>query len=212
MASVEKYTKIWRQFTESLREVYDEIGEEISLSPEPDLHGRLRALYGIPYDVIRVALASPRVDDTSGNIGTITGLFFEQLTTALIVPTIRSHFPNVRIERNKCSSEVVRSVARDPDLYISENGKDAVVEFKVSSKKIGLERILETREAHRQLGIGYLFVGGYVSSTADFLHHFRSEVPWATFLDCSDRNRGVLDELPTLDDVVASLVRLLATE
>ncbi len=209
MTASEKYSVIWKQFAVNLRSIYEEIGNTSIERVNSNLHEQLRAMYGVPYEEVREALKSPAVDATSGNIGAITGLFFEQAATALIVPTLRQQVPTVQIERNTCSSKKISTLAPNPDLYAFANGNDAVIEFKVSPKKENLEQVLLAHEKHLKKGVGYFFIGGEVRSNAELLQRFGGDTPWACFLDCSYANQYILKKLPKLDDVIESLVDFL---
>jgi hypothetical protein len=209
MSTSKKYLRIWKRFASDLRGLYEEIGNEVTASPAPNIHSELKAMHWVPYDEIREALKAPEVDGTSDNPGPVTGLFFEQAVSALIVPLIRKRFPAAKIERNSCSIEDVRAIARDPDIFITLDGKSAVMEIKVSPKKVDLEYVLDVRDQYQKCGVGYFFVGGHVTSMAEFIQSFCGETNWACFMDCSTRNEFLLEELPKLDDVVDSLMEFL---
>jgi len=121
---------------------------EHAISQKVYLQEIMKEILWIPNVEIRKALEVPHVDETSENIGAITGLFFEQVATAFIVPALRQSFENIKIERNKCSDVSVRAIARDPDLYAFANNRHAVVEFKVSPKKRDLEYVLDMHEQY----------------------------------------------------------------
>lgn len=212
MSIVETHREVWSRFASDLSDVYSTLGESISQSKDRDLHETLKEIYGHPYREIRQALKVPTVTATSDNIGSITGLFFEQAATAIVVPALRRRISNLHVERNKCSKDSVRALARDPDLYLSHSGRDAVVEFKVAPKKANLDSVLAAKQRYEAAGVGYFFVGGHVSATSEGLRRFKDKTPWACFMTCSPANEQVLAEISILDDLCEFLSTWLAND
>ena len=202
------YVAAWTQFGNDLQSIFDEIGDRVASGSVENLHGILRSIYSVPYEKVRKTLEIPLVNETSENIGSITGLFFEQSVMALVVPFIRRAIPNARFKRNKCSSRRVRALSRDPDLYVKSQEGEAVIEVKVAPKKGDLEHLLQMRERHEAIGVGYYLVGGYVSASATMLGCFRQNT-WACFMESSKRNESFLKSLPTLDSVIQTAVKQL---
>ena len=209
MLPSKEYVEVWKQFARGLRSVYEMAGQCPGKSSGINLHSQISEMHWVPYDEIRAALEIPVIEGTSENIGAITGLFFEQAATALLVPVLRKRIPNVRIERNYCTEETVRSVARDPDLYATVSGKHLVIEFKVSPKKVNLENVLWARGQYAKLGVGYYFLGGYASASRELLHKFISKDKWACILDVSSRNQDLLQKLPKFDETVENMMDFL---
>lgn len=203
----ERYINAWKGFARELDGVFVDMGSQVEVN-KIDLHDTLRKIYGVPYEEIRSALLYPKVNWTSENIGSVTGIFFEQAVSSLAVPFIKSKYPNAQIGRNACDSANVRSIARDPDLYVKVSDIEVVIEMKVSPKKRDLEYVKEIKEKFNQAGIGYFFVGGYVAANRELLNSFKSE-SWACFLEASRRNEDILSILPAFDTVMKNAVYYL---
>ena len=206
MTPSKKYTQIWKRFASELRGVYENLAE---IPETTTLHEQMKEMYGVPYEEIRPALKKPEVDDTSENIGSITGLFFEQVATALIVPKIRQHVPGARIARNTCPEKSLHSVTRDPDLYVTNNKKRLIVEFKASPKKGEFENVLWAHEKLSTQGVGYYFLGGYATAKPELFRKLNTDSKWACILEASDRNSEVIKELPALDEIVKEMIEFL---
>lgn len=203
-----EYAIVWGDFIRRVLRVHARAAaatENNSIS----LHNALRALHWVPYRKARELLAKPRVDESSDNIGAVTGLFFEQSVVTLTVSHLRRHVRGVHIERNCCSSSRVRVISKDPDLYARAGRSEIVVEIKVSPKRRDLDHVFRMRQKYEKQGIGYFLIGGYVSAARDALHRFAGE-PWACFTSGSDRNTALLKGLPTLDIVLNEAVARLA--
>ena len=204
----EKYIETWETFTNGLNNIFADIGEQVQAN-KIDLHETLKKLYGVPNKEIRTALQYPKVDKTSGNIGSVTGIFFEQIVTSLAVSYIKNVYPNAIISRNTCEkSSIVHGITRDPDLYIRENNKEVVIEMKVSPKKADLEYVKNLKEKFEKKNIGYFLVGGYVSADKYLLNSFNLG-GWACFLEGSESNKDVISTFPTFTSIIANVNEFL---
>ena len=200
----ERYWGIWSRFTKDLSQMFAEIGQRAAAAHSDELHSLLKKLYSVPYGKARSILKTPVTDDKEPNIGSVTGLFFEQLVVSVVVPRIGAALPNARFERNRCSNQTVRSLFRDPDIFVSNGERFAAFEIKVSPKKRDLEYLRRMKTSLDSRDIGFFLIGGHVSANRELLLSFNDG--WATFLDSKQPNRNLLPQLATVDDILERAV------
>jgi len=147
-----RYKNVWESFVSGLLLLYTDVGKDVSDGTLKSLHEVIELLHWVPYKTAHGIVDVPDVNGSSRNIGSITGLFFEQVVCAVIVPHIRRCVPNVSIERNRCSDSKVRGVSRDPDLFIQNGGRSVIFEIKVVLTKPGIERAENLKSRYTQLG------------------------------------------------------------
>ena len=202
-----RYWRIWNRFGEDLSQMFAEIGHQATTAPSGELHRLLKKMYSVPYGEASGLLEIPVTDGKKPNIGSVTGLFFEQLIVSVVVPCIRAALPSARFERNSCSNQTVRDLVRDPDLFVSFGERIAVFEIKVSPKKRDLENLRERKSLFEGRGIGFFLIGGNVSANRDLLTSVNDG--WATFLDSKQPNRDLLQQLPTVDALLERVIQHL---
>jgi hypothetical protein len=198
------YEGAWRQFVAELDGLAAQV-RETSQSSRLSLHEILTELLWVPYREAHKLADIPRVHKSARNIGAVTGLFFEYAACAVIIPAIEAAVPGCRFERNSCSDANVRKIARDPDLFASQNGRHAVFEFKVSPKRREFAATRRMHELYATAGVEYFLVGGAGYVAAPLLEAIGSD-GWACVLAASAENEVLRLKLPTLDTVVSNTI------
>ncbi|MGE0086477.1 MAG: hypothetical protein AB7S75_18880 [Desulfococcaceae bacterium] len=203
----QRYEKIWKSFADELCSFYTEIGKYNS-DGNNSLHEIIKSLHWVPYEAAHEIVKIPSVESSSGNIGSITGMFFEQVVCSIIVPYIEHSVPAVKIERNCCSDSKVREISRDPDLFIQNGERSAVFEIKVVLTKPGIEKAKKLRENYRQKGVPYFLIGGKISAQrSEFEYLANKENRWASFT--YSKNENGLQNLPKIDEILKIAVDYL---
>lgn len=170
----------------------------------------LRELLWTPYREGKRIASIPTVERSSHNPGAITGLFFEVVISAAIIPALRRRVPGCVCERNMCSHPAVRGISRDPDLYVHHENRHAVFEFKVSPKKRDLVLAERKQSEYRDQGIGYFLIGGHAVAAAEHFARF-DQHEWATFLSTTSKSHAT-ERMTTIDRVIASAVEHLSSD
>lgn len=202
----ERYREVWHDFVDEMLRTCEEL-RTAAQREGADLHALLTACQAVPYDEAH-RLMEDGADKTSNNIGSITGLFFEQIAAALVTGYLSSRVPDVRVERNTCSDSSLVGIARDPDIFLSLGGRRVVFEIKVAPKKRDLAWVRSLRQGYEDHEARYYLIGGYASLTRGDLQVLVSE-RWACFTASSGRNRVELEKLPRLDDLVRQAASFL---
>ena len=200
----EEYLRSWRRFVDDLESLALQIDHKSRPEGAP-LHDILTELLWVPYNEAHRIVEITRVDASSRNAGAISGLFFEYAACAVIVPQLRARAPGCRYERNQCSNEIVRSVARDPDLYVTFNDRHVVFEFKASPKRRDFAALAALRNKYAAVGAEYFLIGGAAYVAAPLLEGLARE-GWGCVLASSAANEEVRKRLPRLEALVTKAV------
>jgi hypothetical protein len=200
----EDLRSIWTDFARSLDDFYERAARSSLGESGPSLHDTFRKCYWTPKEGLKRVLR--REEDEDVNVGSATGLFFEQMGASLIEASIREQVEDsITFERNWTQNRDLRALYAQPDLLLTSPDADryVVFEFKTAPKKGDLGYVREQRQTYLEstFDIQYFMVGGYVTRKKSALRNFMEE-GWSTFLTCSDRNRDVVEAGPTLDDLV----------
>lgn len=206
----EKYDSIWENFSSKMLDFYQELSEAVKEESESSLHSLLANTYWLPYKIFHDLMEFPSIDSPVKNIGSATGFFFEQLVISLVVPFIQYRLPCCRFARNSTLSPVVENIARDPDLHIMCQDKNAVLEIKVAPKKRDLEWLYMMRQSYEEAGIHYFVIGGYAQVNSHMLSELIGE-NWISFLAGSDRNKPLLSKLTPIDKVLTTATNYLTS-
>jgi len=205
-AARNRYEGAWRSFAKDLNQLQKELSAAVAEGKVPSLHELLQSLAWVPY-VEAKKLFNAR-DKTSGNIGSVTGLFFELMVCSIVAPFLARELPGVEVAYNRRVGGIDPSLPRDPDISVRFGGRTAVIEIKVSPKKRSLEEALERRKTHLEHGTAYYLVGGGVSANRELLTAFAAPA-WACFMTAPDSNVELLKGLPKLDAVLQNAVEYL---
>jgi hypothetical protein len=204
------FDDVWDDFAASLDDFYDRAAERALMEDGPSLHETFRACYWVPKEGLQRVLR--RTEDEQVNVGSATGLFFEQMAASLIERALQKRIPNLIVERNQTDHPELRDVRNQPDLVIRHAGTDRAVvfEFKAAPKRNDLNGVRGQRQEFNAspVPLQFYLVGGYVAFDKSDLQSYISE-GWATFLKSSDRNQEVIENGPTLDDFVRDAARYL---
>jgi len=200
-----RYVLAWRTFIDEMRCIQDifHAASGLSLEGASDLHDLVAQVQRVPYQQAHNLFASRLADCSSNNIGSVTGLFFEQNAAALIIGYMRRHVADVRVECNTCSDQQVSAVARDPDVFLTLETRRVVFEVKASPKKRDLERARQLRQQYESQNVRFYLVGGKVSLAPCALQPLTNE-RWACFTRASKRNTLPLKTLPRLDELLVN--------
>jgi len=204
------FDDVWEDFAASLDYFYERAAERALMEDGPSLHETFQVCYWVPKEGLQRVLRRKKGEQV--NVGSATGLFFEQMAASLIERALRERIPKLKAERNQTEHSELRNVRNQPDLVIrGENSDRAVVfEFKAAPKRNDLKGVRGQRQEFidSPLPLKFYLVGGYVSCNKSDLQSYIGE-GWATFLKSSDRNQEVIENGPTLDDFVRDAARYL---
>lgn len=200
----EELESIWTDFAQSLDEFYERAASKSLQKSGSSLHGTFRSCYWVPKRGLKRVLKRDEEEDV--NVGSATGLFFEQMGASLIESYIRKKVGReVLVERNWSENPDIRDLYEQPDLLMTsaDDQRFVVFEFKTAPKKDDLAHVRKQRHTYLEadLDVQYFLVGGYVSRKKSALRALLNE-GWSTFLTCSSRNQEVLSAGPKLDDLV----------
>lgn len=203
-----RYEAAWKDFVNRTSEVHGELYNLASRDIATDLHGVLASLHGVPYSQAQKMFLKDPSGRSAKNIGSITGLFFEQLAAALICGYLKPRVAGIRIESNTCSIAVLAAIARDPDLSIHHGTRCVIFEMKVAPKKPDFAYARSLKERYERENARYFLVGGYASLSGSELGRLADE-RWACLMSSSTRNTAASRQLPTLDDLLSGAATFL---
>lgn len=207
----DEFKEIWGRFAKRLDSFYERAATQARRDHGLTLHEVFRSNRMVPKRHLQRILSSEEEENV--NVGSATGLFFEQMAASLIEPVLRTEAPGVTVERNAATHHPeLQRVAEQPDLLAtSADGERAVVfEFKAAPKRDDLAAIRRQRKRYVEAGVPVRFylVGGHVSYKKAELADYVEE-GWATFLNASDANKSVLEKGPKLDDLAEAAARFI---
>jgi len=202
----ERYRTAWRTFVDETVHIRTDL-RTAARDESTDLHALLTACEAIPYEEAH-RFVQEGAEKSSNNIGPITGLFFESFAAALITGYLSSRVPDMRVQRNTCSDPSLRRIARDPDILVYCGARSVIFEIKASPKKRDIEAVRSYHQNYSTAAVPYYLIGGHVSLKPDQFQALAAE-RWACFANSSKRNRGRLEYLPSLDDIVRDAASFL---
>jgi len=209
MKSIEnQYIDLWSQFSKQLKSFNASLEEQSSNLTNHSLHDLVKRIYWIPKDSLTKYLLSTQGVNSHPNVGSVTGMFFENLINNIIRPYIRSRILNVKIEQNHCNENKIKEISRDPDFFISNNNNHVIIELKVAPKHRDISLACKLRENYNKIGVDYFLIGGWVSINKKDLINLSRE-NWLCFFDSSKNNQQILEHFPEFDDILQSIISAL---
>lgn len=206
-----EFEEIWDDFVRQLNDFHERAAVRARRDSDLTLHEVFRKNRIVPKRKLQHLLRSHEGEKV--NVGSATGLFFEQMAASLIEPALREEVAGITTERNAATHHpTLRKVSEQPDLLVTDaDGERAVVfEFKAAPKQSDLSSVRSQRQQYMDsdVPVQFYLVGGHVSRNKEALADYL-EGGWATFLNASDANKPVLESSPKLDDLVDEAAQLL---
>ena len=193
MSLVTQNKQLWKTFSESLSKYEELVKTSIASGEIKEAHQLMRDTSWHPYRALHVL---------SDNIGAATGLFFEFNVRVFFVPfLLREIGSSLKVSYNTYPGHKQLGLPRDPDIHLSANGKEVVVELKVSPKKRDIDYVQKLKQRYGQHTIPYYFLGNQLSLNKQSFEAI-SELDWMSFLHASKRNAKYLDKFPTFDNII----------
>lgn len=200
MCIVTENQKLWDSFSESLSEYKKSVKERIDSGEIKKMHQMLSDITWHPYTSLH---------SLSDNIGAATGLFFEFNAQVFILPFLEKKVGcSLDISINSCPGHKKRGLPRDPDIYLKANGREVVIELKVSPKKRDINHVRKLKQRYSEQSIPYYFLGNQLSLNKQGFEE-ASELGWMSFLHASKKNVKYLDKFPTYDDIIERISKYL---
>jgi cobalamin biosynthesis Mg chelatase CobN len=176
-----EYKEIWRDFIRQLNGHYAYVKTQVERiqenGPEESFNiaEYLRWVAGLPYHIAH-ELHIEGADRDSHNIGSITGLFFEQNVASVLIPYVRKRIPKVVIYLNSSESHKSLDLPRDPDILLTNGkSKQVVVEVKSAPKKPDIQRLEHLRTKYQSQGIAYFVIANYLALDSTALENLVQE-------------------------------------
>ena len=218
-----QYGAIWYELSKSLMDFRGALKTTTLPDEEYPYHKLLQEIYFLPKIILSDYLRESLCKQNAPNVGSVTGIFFEELIACLVSSKISS---DIIVYRNYSDSDVLKKSPlqiSNPDIYIRKGNKHFIIETKFvahTSTIVAVESQLEsmpvnendrsTRVFSNQL-IQYYLIGGW--SSIDFAKLSDSyPYDWLCLLDGSETNIETINSLrfTKFDSILKELSRFLS--
>lgn len=204
MATLEgELSEAWDRFTDAVRGVSNSI--EVAVAGGQSAHNLLRSVVDVAY--YKAKALYPSDGSARTNPGSLSGLFFEQFTSAAVSGYLRrSGLGDRKVFRGKWpESRPAPDLPKNPDICLSKRGQLVVIECKTAPQGKDLSAVLKVRERHLAAGIPYFLVAGEASRRHDLVDRIIDE-GWGAFLAIKRRGRAFPANDGSVDRLFGAIV------